>query len=430
MNSVLHQSVPIQKKQLFHYFNAHYNSLFYFDSNEFNDSKFNLSKFDCLLAGGVEDEIIANTNSLEKLQAFIDKHKGKWMVGFISYDVKNEIENLKSTNEDKLQFPLVHFIVPQTVVKVKDHEQVIYNYGNADYEITGSENYFVANKCEILFGGVNELQSKIDKEKYLQKIGAIKKHIQLGNIYEMTFCNEFFTEDVYFNPEKVFWKLQRLSPAPFSCYVKTGDKYLISSSPERYLCKRGNHVYSQPIKGTIKRGGNVADDEQFKNQLLKSEKERSENVMIVDLVRNDLSRIAERSSVNVEELFGIYSFSTVHQMISTISCTVDKEVTFTDIIRASFPMGSMTGAPKIKAMQLIDEFEATKRGLFSGTVGYIDPNGDFDFNVVIRSILFDEEKKYVSVQTGGAITINSNVENEYEETLLKLKAMKEALQLF
>lgn len=428
MNSVLHHSVPIQKKQLFHYFNAHYNSLFYFDSNEFTDTKFNLSKFDCLFAGGVADEITANANSLEKLQAFIDKHKGKWMAGFISYDVKNEIENIKSTNEYKVQFPSLHFIVPQTVVKIKGDEQLVYNYGNADYEITGSEKYFVANECEILFGGVSGLKPKIDKEKYLQKIEAIKKHIQLGNIYEMTFCNEFFAEDIIINPEKVFWKLQSLSPAPFSCYVKTGDKYLISSSPERYLCKRGNKLYSQPIKGTVKRGNNAVEDEQLKHQLLNSEKERAENVMIVDLVRNDLSRIAKQSSVNVEELFGIYSFSTVHQMISTISCTLTDQTSFTDIIHATFPMGSMTGAPKIKAMQLINEFEETRRGLFSGTVGYIDPQGDFDFNVVIRSILYNEEKKFISVQTGGAITVNSLAEQELEEILLKLKAMKEALQ--
>lgn len=430
MNSVLHQSVPIQKKQLFHYFNAHYHSIFYFDSNDFDDVKFNLSKFDCLLAAGVEEEIVTNANSLEKLRVFIDKHKGKWMVGYISYDVKNELENLKSSNDYKLQYPLIHFIIPQTVVKIIGNEQFVYNYGNADYKITGSEKFFSANECEILFGGVNGLKSKIDKQSYLQKIDAIKKNIQLGNIYEMTFCNEFFAEDIYIDPEKVFWKLQQLSPSPFSCYVKTRNKYLISSSPERYLCKRGNSLFSQPIKGTTKRGNNPAEDEELKQQLLNSEKERSENVMIVDLVRNDLSRIAERSSVTVEELFGIYSFSTVHQMISTVSCMVNEQVAFTEIIGATFPMGSMTGAPKIKAMQLIDEFEETKRGLFSGTVGYIDPNGDFDFNVVIRSILYDEEKRLVSLQTGGAITINSNAEQEYEETLLKLKAMKEALKQF
>lgn len=427
MNTQLSPTVSISKEQLFHYLHKQHSSLFYFDSNNFNDEKFNLSQFDRLYAVGIYDEITANENSLKELNAFINKNKGKWITGFISYDVKNEIENLKSRNADGVQFPLIHFIVPETVIKIVGGEHVVYNYGNANFKLANCENYLTENKTENVTGNAIPLKSRINKEAYFEKISKIKEHIQLGNVYELTFCREFFNENAEINPAQVFWNLQHSSPAPFSCYVKSGDKYLISSSPERYLCKRGNTLYSQPIKGTIKRGSNTEEDEQLKQQLLTSEKERAENVMIVDLVRNDLSRIAQRASVKVEELFGIYTFSTVHQMISTVSCSIDESISFTDIIRATFPMGSMTGAPKIKAMQLIDEFEETRRGLFSGTTGYIDPDGNFDFNVVIRSIMYDKQKKYLSMQTGGAITINSAAQQEFDETLLKLKALQDAL---
>ena len=206
-----------------------------------------------------------------------------------------------------------------------------------------------------------------------------------------------------------------------------GTHYLICASPERYLQKNSNKLLSQPIKGTIKRSPEPVEDAQLKIDLKTSLKEQSENIMIVDLVRNDLSRIAKRGSVTVEELCTIYSYKQVHQMISSISCELKDNITFTEIIKSTFPMGSMTGAPKVSAMKLIEHYESSKRGLYSGTLGYINPEGDFDFNVVIRSILYNTKNKYASFMVGSAITDKSVAEAEYEECLLKAKAMFEVL---
>lgn len=201
----------------------------------------------------------------------------------------------------------------------------------------------------------------------------------------------------------------------------------MSASPERFLKRNGTHVVSQPIKGTARRAENMEEDEGLKEALRTDEKERSENIMIVDLVRNDLSHYASKGSVIVEELCKIYTFEQVHQMISTITASVALEIDSVDLIKSVFPMGSMTGAPKIAAMQLIEKLESTKRGLYSGAIGYFAPNGDFDFNVVIRSILYNAEKQFVSFSVGSAITARSVPEKEYEECLLKAKAMRTVL---
>lgn len=211
-------------------------------------------------------------------------------------------------------------------------------------------------------------------------------------------------------------------------FLKLNDKYLMSASPERYIKKEGTKIISQPIKGTAKREDDFILDSILKNNLVTDQKERSENVMIVDLVRNDLSQTATKGSVKVEELCKIYTFDQVHQMISTVTSQVAENTHPIDIIKSTFPMGSMTGAPKISAMKIIETLEETKRGLYSGAVGYISPSGDFDFNVVIRSILYNASNKYVSYSVGGAITAKSDPLNEYEECLLKAKAMRTVLE--
>ena len=226
----------------------------------------------------------------------------------------------------------------------------------------------------------------------------------------------------------LFQKLYQISQAPFSCYFRIKDLYIMSASPERFLKRMGDKIISQPIKGTSKRGDNPSEDDQLKKQLYESNKERTENVMVVDLVRNDLSKTAAKSSVNVEELFGVYSFKQVHQMISTISSRIKKGIHSLDVIKGAFPMGSMTGMPKISAMELIEKYETTKRGVYSGSIGYFTPEGDFDFNVVIRSILYNSRRKYASFMVGGAITFNSDPELEYEECLLKAKALFKVLE--
>lgn len=245
---------------------------------------------------------------------------------------------------------------------------------------------------------------------------------------KLIFARNFFASSAEIDPLFIYNRLTELSPNPFAAFYKMNACYCLCASPERYMKREGNKIFSQPIKGTAKR--NVADkaaDESAKNYLLQSAKEKSENVMVVDLVRNDLSRICKAGTVTVDELFGLYSFPQVHQMISTISGEVEDGLNWIDCIKATFPMGSMTGAPKKRVMELIEEFEQTKRGLFSGAIGYVRPGGDFDFNVVIRSMLYNADEKYISFQTGSGITYSSNAEKEYEECLVKAEAMMQVL---
>lgn len=411
--------------------NEQYDRVCIFDSNENDNDKKYISSSKLVAIGSIQELCIYDSkDALLKLQQFYDQKKG-WLFGYITYDLKNEIENLSSENTDKLGFPTLQFFSPQVVLQVENETVSVYY----DDEFV-SENE-AKKACEITFSQKTqketknlvkiEIRAKITKSDYLHSVEKLKTHIRKGDIYEVNFCQEFFAENVALNTTAIYTKLNAISGAPFSAYCKFGKHYLMSASPERFLQKRSNRLISQPIKGTIKRSENKKEDEQLKAALLNNTKERSENVMIVDLVRNDFSRIAKKGSVSVDELFGIYSFKQVHQMISTVSCEIDPSISFTETLKAMFPMGSMTGAPKISAMKLIEEYESTKRGLYSGAVGYISPDGDFDFNVVIRSILYNSDNKYVSFMVGSAITDKSQAESEYEECLLKAKAMFEVL---
>ena len=273
------------------------------------------------------------------------------------------------------------------------------------------------------------IQSRLSLQQYISIINKLKLHILRGDCYEINFCQEFFAENASINPVDVYKKLSAVSPNPFSALYKMNNRWLLCASPERFIKKQGNRILSQPIKGTSKRvANNIKEDELNKIELFNSPKDRSENVMVVDLVRNDLAKVCEEGTVKVDELYGVYSFPQVHQMISTISGELKKEILFTEIIRSTFPMGSMTGAPKLKVMKLIEEYEQTKRGIFSGAVGYISPDGDFDFNVVIRSIMYNAESKYLSFQAGSGITFYSEAKKEWEECLMKAEAMKKVLE--
>lgn len=411
--------------------NECYDNVCVLDSNsEFNDGK-NL-RYSKLIAIGATQELKLThvEDSFSRLRKFYEEREG-WIFGYFTYDFKNKIEQLKSDNDDGLGFPEVYFFSPKVVL------QIIENTVSVSYDedfISQSEaeaiyNLAFSNQKENKQENILDvsIQSKITKDEYIAAVNQLKQHIQRGDIYEINFCQEFFAEKTIINTVEVFNKLNEISRAPFSAYCKFNNHYLMCASPERFLQKRGNRLISQPIKGTIKRSLDKQEDDQLKLKLKNDEKERSENVMIVDLVRNDLSKIAKRRSVNVDELFGVYSFKQVHQLISTISCDVNDDCDFAEIIKSTFPMGSMTGAPKVSAMKLIEQYESTKRGLYSGAVGYINPEGDFDFNVVIRSILYNAENKYLSFMVGSAITDKADAEKEYEECLLKAKAMFEVL---
>ena len=271
------------------------------------------------------------------------------------------------------------------------------------------------------------IKLRIHKEAYLEKVHTLLDHIHRGDLYEANFCQEFYSENSTIDPLSVYKKLNAISSPPFASFLKFEQNYVLSASPERYLKKSATKIISQPIKGTARRATEKDEDLILKEKLEKDPKEQAENIMIVDLVRNDLSRLSEKGTVTVEELCKVYSFAQVHQMISTVSATVSKDIHPVDILKNTFPMGSMTGAPKVAAMQIIETLEETKRGLYSGAVGYMSPTGDFDFNVVIRSILYNTRNKYISFSVGSAITALSTPEQELEECLLKAKAMREVL---
>ena len=351
-----------------------------------------------------------------------------WLFGYLTYDLKNSIESLNSNNLDFQLFPGMHFFSPSIIIKVKKNN-VFISY-NSIYPSEEIDNVFssitdvVVKKTHI---SPIEIKARVSKEEYVKNILKIKNHLQSGDIYEMNYCQEFYAENINVDPFELFIKLNNIAKAPFASFYKYENHFCLCASPERYIKKDGRRIFSQPIKGTIKRTDDISLDKQNQYILLNSDKDFSENVMIVDLVRNDLSRIAKKSTVKVDELAKLYTYRDVHHLISTISCQIDKNKTIADVLQASFPMGSMTGAPKIRAMQLIEEFEQTLRGLYSGSIGYITPNKDFDFNVVIRSVFYNQQSQYLSFMVGGAITIDSDPESEYEECLVKAKSIFQAL---
>lgn len=403
-------------------------------ANQFNICSFldnhqyqsDASSIECLVACGAIDQIPANAG-LAQLDPFLQQHHGKWIFGHIAYDIKNQVESLYSNHPDHIAFPDLFFYIPSVVLLLHKNEVQIITYDGSD----ASQIYREINTTQPLKltqqSSVN-IQSRMDREVYISTIEQLKNHILRGDCYEINYCQEFYATDITIDPLSLYQQLTALSPNPFSCYYRYQDRYLLCASPERFLQKKGNTLRSQPIKGTIRRNlTHTEDDILLVQSLRESEKDKSENVMVVDLVRNDLSKVCKEGTVSVTELFGIYSFPQVHQMISTIEGELDQQYSFTDILKACFPMGSMTGAPKKRVMELIEQYEKTKRGLYSGAVGYISPTGDFDFNVVIRSILYNSSNQYLGYQVGGGITFYSEAEKEYEECLLKAEAIRKVL---
>jgi len=398
--------------------------LAYFDSNDYYSkqlkSPYYYHKYDSLLGIKFSDNNrlgITDINSINK--------QNDWLMSYLSYDLKNEFHHLQSSNFDALEFDLFFAFIPDIVVFEQKNNIILESL--IELDISKFETDVITYYKNINTYKKQEIKSRYSKSEYIDTVNKIKNHIQIGDIYELNFCQEFYIEDSTIQAWETYKNLSQTSPTPFSVFFKQVDRYLISASPERYLHKENSKIISQPIKGTIHKSPNPRIDNQLKDKLRNDIKEQAENIMIVDLVRNDLSQTAVKGSVIVEELCGIYSFEQLHQMISTVSSTLKSNKTNFDIIKSSFPMGSMTGAPKVKAMELIEKYEKTKRGLYSGSVGYFSPDGDFDFNVVIRSILYNSTNKYTSFTVGSAITIGSDAENEFDECILKSKAIRKVL---
>ncbi len=418
-----------------------------FDEVVWLDTNHHHQKHDTYKAILAVDAITAiKTDSYQAFQKLEEyqSNKNDWLFGYLTYDIKNDVEQLSSNNYDGLHFPDLYFFQPKRLFLFSENEVEIQYLNFVADEIEEDWNV-ITRLCEdedqpiqIIERESNLLKKeqeqpikihlRTSKDSYFEKLHTLLEHIHLGDIYEANFCQEFYSENVKIAPIKTYMHLNEISKPPFATFLKLDKYYSFSASPERYISKTGTKVISQPIKGTAKRHLDKVEDEKLKTELHKDTKERSENIMITDLVRNDLSRFAVKNSVEVEELCKVYSFEQVHQMISTVTCEVDENISPVSILKNTFPMGSMTGAPKISSMKIIENLEDAKRGLYSGTVGYFTPDGDFDFNVIIRSILYNSENGYVSFSVGGAITAKSIPEKEYEECLLKAKAMREVLE--
>jgi len=403
-----------------------YEEIVWLDSNQRLHSH---ATYDAVLAvdafTGIQTDAL---NGFEKLKDYQEVTKD-WIFGYLSYDLKNDIEPLSSENFDGLNFPDLYFFQPKKLFLFKD-KSVTIKYLNCICDEVESDLITISSFSKTAESKVSnniKIESRVSKASYIEKVTAMLSHIKRGDIYEANFCQEFYAI-AQLNPLETYFSLNSISQTPFATFLKNGNQFLLSSSPERFIKKEGSIITSQPIKGTTRRSDNSNEDEDLKFALKNDQKERSENIMIVDLVRNDLSKIAKKGTVKVTELCEIHSFKQVHHMISTVEAIVLPTVSAVGVIAAAFPMGSMTGAPKISAMTIIEELEETKRGVYSGAVGYFSPQGDFDFNVVIRSILYNASNSYVSFSVGSAITSKSTPEKEYEECLVKAKAMRSVLE--
>lgn len=379
--------------------------------------------FPIILAAGARRKLsLQSGNAFSSLRAFHREHPS-WLFGHFSYDLMTETLGVVSRHQPGKGFDHGFFFEPEILIRISENEVSV--IAERDSENIFSE---IMSGPGVSFSPVEAAPTPVhSRAEYEEIISRIRDHIQRGDCYELNFCMPFIAEGVRVNPVALYSELNRISPNPFSSLYKNGDRYCICASPERFLRKEGSAVLSQPMKGTVRRSEDPEQDEALRSQLSKSSKDRSENVMIVDLVRNDLSKFSCEGTVEVTELFGVHSYPRVHQMVSTIRGTAREDVHWTDIIASCFPMGSMTGAPKKRVAELIDLHEQESRGLYSGSIGYIDPEGNFDLNVVIRSIFYDRSLARIHFWVGGGITHYSKASDEYEECMLKAGAMMQVL---
>jgi para-aminobenzoate synthetase component 1 len=358
-------------------------------------------------------------NPWEALREFRNR-VDSWLFGYLGYDLKNHIEQLHSSNDDPVGAPDMYFMVPKFLLRY-DHETKNRDVIIGDMPSKAEIDQSIAPDGTL---EIESLHPQTSRQRYTQKIRKAQFLIAEGDFYEINLSHQM-KAPFKGSPVQLYQKMREVGPVPFGSYLQCSGLSVCCQSPERFLRKEGGTVYSQPIKGTSKRGRSTDEDELLKKELISSEKEQAENLMIVDLVRNDLSRIAKKGTVKVPELFEIQSFGTVHQMVSTVTAEAKDDEPVT-ILRACFPMGSMTGAPKISAMETIEELEDYKRGIYSGAIGYITPHDDFDFNVVIRTAIIKNDHLFYAV--GGAITGDSDPHKEWEETQIKARALLHVFQ--
>jgi para-aminobenzoate synthetase component I len=394
-------------RKLLHWTDRNYAYLAYFSSNSISYPY-----------GGFKHQLFAAQKSITFAQA---SARPQYMrIGIISYDQKNRYEKLSSNNPAVVECPDSVFFIPELRVIFNENQVTIVHPLPSEI-FREIQNVKLNLHLPIITNPI--FAALTSKESYFKNFRSVQNHIVEGDIYEMNYCIGY--EGTFDSIDTVgfYLRLCDKSPMPFSSYFKAKSKFVLCASPERFLKKTGNKIITQPIKGSIRRGKTKAEDDMLAAQLRNSEKEQAENLMIVDLMRNDLAKIAQPGMISVEELFGIYQFKQISQMISTVSCKIRPDISLEEIFRQTFPMGSMTGAPKIKSMELIDKYENFKRGWFSGTIGYVDEQGDFDWNVVIRSVIVDREINKFYFSVGSAITSDADAAQEYAECQLKAQAI-------
>lgn len=351
---------------------------------------------------------------------------GRPCFGYAAYDLKNEFERLSSRHPAGDGFARSAWWEPQFTVHLAE--------GRA--ELHGVQRDMAAGKrvLEAFLAAPGPVappapalwERTTPKARYLERVGQLLAHIRRGDIYEVNYCTRRTAHLPGFDPYRAFARLLAHTDAPHAALLRHGGHFALCASPERFFSLAQGRITTQPMKGTRPRGKDGAADRALADELAADPKERSENIMALDVARNDLSRIAAPASVRVDELCAVKTFRTVHQMISTASAALRPGTTPMGILRATFPMASMTGAPKVRAMELIDQAEDMRRGLFSGTIGYFLPDGTADLNVVIRTITWDAATGQAALISGGAITAASDPLQEYEECEHKARSVLNA----
>ena len=351
-----------------------------------------------------------------------------WLFGHLIYELKDQLEPLSSRHTDHAGLPLQGWFIPRWVVEWVDDDTLLHVFpGDEVAGLSFVEELFsdgaIAGPLSI-----GPWDRHTSRDRYLEQAALLLRHIHRGDIYEVNYCIMRTCLRIGWDPFAAFDQLAERTQAPFAGFYRNDRNFALCASPERFLAFDGTRVIGQPMKGTRPRSADPKDDERSRNELAHDEKERSENIMALDVMRHDLSRIAASRSVEVEELCAVRSFPQVHQMVSTVSAHIGEGRTPADVLRASFPMASMTGAPKFRAMQLIDRAEDQARGLYSGSLGFFAPDGTGDFNVVIRTILYDEATGLASLSTGSALTAACDPAKEWEGCELKARSIISAFE--
>lgn len=352
-----------------------------------------------------------------------------WVFGHVAYDLGDGSGHLRSRHQRDPALPLERWFVPRTVIEWSGGRTLVHLHpaheeeGSALASVLLQEPRAARNDGRPLGPWVPDT----DRGRYLANARRLLRHIQRGDIYEVNYCTRHSARAVDWDPYAAFGRMLQRSRAPFAAFYREGERFVLCASPERFLAIDGDRVVGEPMKGTRPRSSDPEEDGRLAAELASDAKERAENVMAVDVMRHDLARVAASRSVTVPELCAVRSYPAVHQMVSTVAATLAPGSSAYAALLAAFPMASMTGAPKIRAMELIDEAEDRARGLFSGTFGFFAPDGTADLNVVIRSVFFDRERGTAAIHAGSALTANCDPETEWEECALKARSVMEAI---